>query len=140
VATDASGREIFHSGTLDVQNHIEPGSFVMKAIGVNAEGEEIVRHDLWHLVGAKFKRAVFPGYSDTYLYEFKVPKDAHGPLQVSARLCYRKANQYFMDLVFAGQHRTAPITDISSDRIEIALPEKVSRPSHEPMRASTGAP
>lgn len=119
--TDQAGQEMFHSGKLDPQNHIEPGSFVLKAVGMNANGEEIVRHDLWHLVGAKYKRAVFPGYSDMYQYDFKVPKDAKGPLKVTARLRYRKANQYFMDLVFPGERRTAPITDISTDRVEILL-------------------
>ncbi len=121
VVTDQTGRELFHSGKLDAQNHIEPGSFILKAVGVDADGKEIVRHDLWHLVGAKFKRAVFPGYSDMYQYELKVPRDAKGPLQVAARLRYRKANQYFMDMVFPGQHRTAPVTDISADKVEIPL-------------------
>jgi hypothetical protein len=119
--TDQTGREIFHSGKLDAQNHIEPGSFILKAVGVDANGDEIVRHDLWHLVGAKFKRAIFPGYSDMFEYQVKVPRDARGPLQVAARLRYRKANQYFMDMIFPGQHRMAPITDISMDKTQVAL-------------------
>lgn len=123
VVTDQTGREIFHSGKLDAQNHIEPGSFILKAVGVDANGGEIVRHDLWHLVGAKFKRAIFPGYSDMYEYQLKVPRDVKGPLQVAARLRYRKANQYFMDMLFPGQHRTATVTDISTDKIEILLQE-----------------
>ncbi|HEV2175596.1 MAG TPA: multiheme c-type cytochrome [Terriglobia bacterium] len=121
VVKDGTGREIYHSGKLTEQNHVEPGSFVLKAVGVNPEGQEIIRHDLWHYVGAKYKRAVFPGYSDMYEYDLKVPQDAHGPLQVTARLRYRKANQYFMDFSFPGQHLAAPITDISSDRVEIPL-------------------
>lgn len=118
---DQTGRELFHSGKLTDQNHVEPGSFVLKAVGTNADGQEIIRHDLWHYVGAKYKRAVFPGYSDMYEYDFKVPKDVHGPLAVTARLRYRKANQYFMDFSFPGQHLQSPITDISTDKVEIPL-------------------
>ncbi len=122
VVQDANSRTIFHSGELTAAGHIEqPGSVIFKAVGVNPSGQEIVRHDLWHLVGAKFKRAIFAGYSDRAKYEFRVPANASGPLTVTARLRYRKANQYFMDMVFPGQHRTAPVTDISSDQVQIAL-------------------
>lgn len=135
---DQAGRELFHSGKLTDQNHVEPGSFVLKAVGTNADGQEIIRHDLWHYVGAKYKRAVFPGYSDMYEYNLKVPKDAQGPLQVTARLRYRKANQYFMDFSFPGQHLKAPITDISSDKIEVVLQEGKSSPGGAHARTSQG--
>jgi hypothetical protein len=141
VVTDSAGREVFHSGKLDSQNHIEPGSFILKAVGVDANGDEIVRHDLWHLVGAKFKRAIFPGYSDMYQYQLKVPRDAKGPLQVAARLRYRKANQYFMDMLFPGQHKAAPVTDISSDKIEIALQDgKAGKGASGARTAKAAAP
>ncbi len=121
IARDQDGRTLFHSGQLTADNHVEPGTFVLKAMGVNAEGQEIVRHDLWHYVGATFKRAIFPGYSDMYEYRFAVPATVKGPLEVTARLRYRKANQYFMDWAFPGQHLQAPITDISDDRAEISI-------------------
>lgn len=124
---DQTGRELFHSGDLTAENHVEPGSFVLKAVGMNADGQEIVRHDLWHYVGAKYKRAVFPGYSDMYEYDLKIPKDVKGPLTVTARLRYRKANQYFMDFSFPGQHLQSPITDISSDQVEIPLTSSANR-------------
>jgi hypothetical protein len=126
-ARDGAGHVVFHSGQLLPNHHIEPGAFILKAVGVDAEGKEIVRHDLWHLVGAKFKRAIFPGYSDMYQYSFAVPRGTVGPIQISARLRYRKANQYFMDVVFPGQNRTAPVTDLSSDRALVAVAPGTSR-------------
>ena len=119
--SDSTGRVVFHSGELMPDDHLEPGTFVLKAEGVNAEGQEIVRHDLWHYVGAKWKRAIFPGYSDMYEYKFKVPRNVKGPLTITARLRYRKANQYFMDFAFPGKHLQSPITDLSSDRVDVQL-------------------
>ena len=119
--SDQTGRVIFHSGELMADDHLEPGTFVLKAEGVNAEGQEIVRHDLWHYVGAKWKRAVFPGYSDMCEYKFIVPRTVKGPLTIAARLRYRKANQYFMDFAFPGKHLQSPITNLSSDRVEVPL-------------------
>jgi hypothetical protein len=119
--TDRTGRVIFHSGELLPNDHLEPGTFVLKAEGINAEGQEIVRHDLWHYVGAKWKRAIFPGYSDTYEYHFAAPRNIQGPLTIAARLRYRKANQYFMDFAFPGRRPETPITDLSSDRVNVPL-------------------
>ena len=119
--SDPAGRVIFHSGELLPDDHLEPGTFVLKAEGVNAEGNEIVRHDLWHYVGAKWKRAIFPGYSDMYEYKFTVPRDVKGSLTIAARLRYRKANQYFMDFAFPGKHLQTPITDLSRDSVEVPI-------------------
>ncbi|HEV2426480.1 MAG TPA: hypothetical protein VGZ29_16765 [Terriglobia bacterium] len=119
--SDASEKVLFHSGELTADDHVEPGTFVLKAEGVNSSGQEIVRHDLWHYVGAQWKRAIFPGYSDMYEYRLRLPLTAKGPLTISARLRYRKANQYFMDFAFPGQHLSTPITDLSGDRVEVPL-------------------
>ncbi len=144
--SDETGSVIFHSGQVQADGHLEPGTFVLKAQGVNAEGEEIVRHDLWHYVGAKWKRAIFPGYSDMYEYTFTVPRSARGPLSIAARLRYRKANQYFMDFAFPGKHLHSPITDLSSDRVEVqfagaeraAAAAPVKGNDERPGRASPG--
>lgn len=130
---DRTGRLVYHSGGLTPQDHIEDGSFVLKGIGVNAAGETIVRHDLWNEVGAKGKRVVFPGYTDMYRYQFVVPHNAQGPFTITARLRYRKANQYMMDWAFAGQNLQAPITNMASDRLVIPLEERARK------AASTGA-
>jgi hypothetical protein len=118
---DAKGRVIYHSGQLTAQNHVEPGTLVLRAIGVNPEGKPVVRHHLWHYVGTISRRAIFPGYSDMYEYKFTVPAHVQGPLQVAAQLRYRKANQYFMNFVFPGQFVKAPVTTMSSGTAEIAL-------------------
>ncbi|HUY13437.1 MAG TPA: multiheme c-type cytochrome [Terriglobia bacterium] len=119
--SDSTGRVLFHSGELTAQGHVEPGTFVLKAVGVNPQGQEITRHDLWHYIGAQWKRAIFPGYSDMYEYKFNVPRNAPTPLTITARLRYRKANQYFMDFSFPGKRLETPITNLSSDRVEVSL-------------------
>lgn len=118
---DNTSREIFHSGGLDPDNHVEAGSFILKPLAITTEGREIMMADLWHPVGPKFRPAILPGHSETYDYQLRVPGNVEGPLVVRARLRYRKANQFFMDSVYTGRHREAPITDISSGRLEVAV-------------------
>ena len=128
---DRTGQVVFHSGELSPDGYDEPGTFVLKAVGINPEGVEIVRHDLWHYVGAKWKRAIFPGYSDMYEYKFAVPRKVQGPLVITARLRYRKANQYFMDFAFPGKHLQTPITDIPSDQVEVPVSVAARGPKGE---------
>jgi hypothetical protein len=132
--SDPAGRVIFHSGQLTAQNHVEPGTLVLRAVGVNPEGQPIVRHHLWNYVGTISRRAIFPGYSDMYDYTFTVPRNIQGPLHVTARLCYRKANQYFMNFVFPGRFVKAPVTTMSSGSVQIALLTSGSLPPKSATR------
>ncbi len=121
VVEDETGKTIFHSGLLDRDFHIEDGSYILKPLAINMGGEKIMKRDLWHPVGPRFRRAILARESDGYDYVLSVPPDAHGPLTVKARLRYSKANQFFMDAVHPVQRRTAPITDISSAVRTIAV-------------------
>ncbi len=66
--TDDAGRMVFSSGKRDAKNFIQPGSFLFKAEPVDQHGNLIDRHNLWEMVGVRYRRALFPGYSDTVQY------------------------------------------------------------------------
>ena len=140
IVTDANGKEIYHSGKLQEDGFVEPGSFVFKAEGVDAQGNLIDRHNLWELVGARFKRSLFPGFTDTARFEFtcpdqispqrrfpgsgahefEAPADVQGPLRIRARLLYRKVNQHLLNIVTGRTDVRAPVTEV--DRDELVLP------------------
>jgi hypothetical protein len=62
--TAEDGTVIFATGRRDEKNFIEPGSFMFKVEPVDQYGNLIDRHNLWEMVGVRFRRALFPGYSD----------------------------------------------------------------------------
>jgi hypothetical protein len=66
--TDDAGKTVFASGKRDEKNFIQQGSFLFKAEPVDQQGNLIDRHNLWEMVGVRFRRALFPGYSDTVQY------------------------------------------------------------------------
>ena len=66
--TDDAGRIVFTSGKRDAKNFIQPGSFLFKAEPVDQHGNLIDRHNLWEMVGVRYRRALFPGYSDSVQY------------------------------------------------------------------------
>jgi len=66
--TDEAGKTVFTSGKRDEKNFIQQGSFLFKAEPVDQQGNLIDRHNLWEMVGVRFRRSLFPGYSDTVQY------------------------------------------------------------------------
>ncbi len=143
VVTDQDGNEIFTSGTLDENNFIEPGSFIFKAEPVDQYNNVIDRHNLWEMVGVRYSRALYPGHSDNADFRIPLPDslgrkssvsmnipgdklntDKHQTiLNISARLQYRKINQYLMNAVFGNTYDnpTATVTTISSDRADVTV-------------------
>jgi hypothetical protein len=141
--TDAAGSIVFHSGEVDPRHMVETGTFMFKAEPVDRYGNLIDRHNLWEMVGVRFKRALFPGSEDVASYmldcsgvaaepaarepkveslQLPVPPGAAGELHVLARLNYRKVDQYLLNTMF-GEDKgvTSPVTVVSEDRAVIRV-------------------
>ncbi len=132
---DEQGKAIFVSGRRDHRNFLEPGTFLFKAEPVDQYGNLIDRHNLWEMVGVRYRRSLFPGYSDTVEYnvmcpsgalsapagggkgdrEFSVPAHQSGKLKITATLHYRKIDQFLLNYVLGEKSGlTAPVVDIAS--------------------------
>ncbi len=149
VVRDETGKVIYESGTVDAKGFIKPGSFLFKAEPVDQYGNLIDRHNLWEMVGVRHRRSIFPGFSDTAEFAFFCPEldtarharlphqqeysfnaPGRGQLQVTAKLRYRKIDQFLLNFLrsagffpeFAGQHLSSPITDMDEEQtvIEVA--------------------
>lgn len=136
---DGEGRAVYVSGRRDERNFLEPGTFLFKAEPVDQYGNLIDRHNLWEMVGVRYRRSLFPGYSDTVTYDVMCPSgvaggrpagtarqyavtpQAEGPLRIEAKLNYRKVDQFLLNYVFGPDKRmTSPV-------VEIARAEKTVR-------------
>jgi len=131
-AKDQSGNVVFTSGHMNKEHFVEPGSFMFKAEPVDQYGNLIDKHNLWEMVGVRYKRAMFPGFSDKATFSFPCPAsvktfdtdsltrqtfkftapDRITQLTITARLKYRKFDQYLLNFLFgkdAGITATASI-------------------------------
>jgi hypothetical protein len=156
--TDDTGKEVFSSGKRDAKNFITPGTFLFKAEPVDQNGNLIDRHNLWEMVGVRFRRSIFPGYSDTVQFSVpctgsladgqaaptpqsgqtnlvKVPPPAQsGSFQITAILEYRKVDQFLLNYLFGEENKlTSPVTEI--DRATATVKVKT-----KPPRLSFAAP
>jgi hypothetical protein len=108
---DAAGNVLAEWGALDEQTRRildrpgeehrlgADGALVLESIPVDEDGNELRRHELWKKAGGKGRRVVFPQYSDSQAFRFRVDPGVEGPLRVSADLNYRRYRQEFLDLV-----------------------------------------
>ncbi|MEX1187604.1 MAG: multiheme c-type cytochrome [Gemmatimonadaceae bacterium] len=120
--TDQAGRVVFQSGQRDSAHFIAPGSFMLKAEPVDENGNLIDRHNLWEMVGVRYRRSLFPGFSDQETFTFACPDPPVTELHVTARLMYRKVDQYLLNFLFGKESGiTAPITVLSEDRKTIRV-------------------
>jgi len=141
--TNEVGELVFASGRRDEKNFIEPGSFLFKAEPVDQYGNLIDRHNLWEMVGVRFRRALFPGYSDTAQFSIPCtggladkPKDGDwkeeqtvtspnmkgGDYTVTAKLLYRKVDQFLLNFLFGETNTvTSPVALIDSAEIKIKV-------------------
>jgi hypothetical protein len=134
IVTDADGNEIYHTGAIDEDGNVDRAQVWFKADGFDRRGELIDRHNLWDLVGASYKRSLFPGVTDNVAVELQCPSMARGrvraagdeklgpgqrqqdfsvptadatagsELKAEAILWYRKANPEFLDRVYGKEH------------------------------------
>ncbi|HET9793297.1 MAG TPA: multiheme c-type cytochrome [Thermoanaerobaculia bacterium] len=133
---DASGAVVFTSGRPDAKKMIPPGSFLFKAEPVDRYGNLIDRHNLWEMVGVRYRRSLFPGYSDVAEYTFTcpssggtpapvrdlvVPDPPVGAVSIEAILHYRKLDQFLVDFLFPGKGLSAPITDLARARAVVHI-------------------
>ncbi len=142
VVRDETDRVVFESGTVDDKGFIQQGSFIFKAEPVDQYGNLIDRHNLWEMVGVRHRRALFPGFSDTAEYELMCPDlrrakkrfpsgtvelsapEGPGKLTITARLLYRKADQYLLNFIFGeASGLTSPITEMAIATREVIVGE-----------------
>jgi hypothetical protein len=140
--TDPGGRVLYASGRRDERHFIEPGTFMFKAEPVDQYGNLIDRHNLWEMVGVRYRRSLFPGFSDTAEYTFACPSDASKgspalerqefrfdapktaapELKVEARLLYRKIDQYLLNFMFGEKAGlTMPVTEMARVQARIRV-------------------
>jgi hypothetical protein len=155
IVTDGEDRVIYHAGRLDPGGRADDPPVIFKAEGFDRRGDLIDRHNLWDLVGAKYKRSLFPGFTDAVHLDlacpilgatietgsagsrvagFEVPAGEAGmenTLHIEAILWYRKANPEFLDRVYGRESGIrSPVTDISRAEASVRL-VNAERTAHE---------
>ncbi len=104
-ATDATGKVIFWSGYVEDSGMgpVEPGAHFYKAYQLDADGNQINKRNAWQARSVLYVHAIQPGAADTVHYLLNIPKDAKGPIRLTAKLNHRKFSWYYTQFAYAGK-------------------------------------
>ena len=104
-ATDATGKVIFWSGQVEDggRGPVEPGAHFYKAYQLDADGNQINKRNAWQARSVLYVHAIQPGAADTVHYLLNIPKDAKGPIHLTAKLNHRKFSWYYTQFAYAGK-------------------------------------
>lgn len=133
---DATGRRIFWSGRVEDNGRgpVERGAHFYRSFQLDAEGNPINKRNAWQTRSVLYVRLIPPGAADTAHYRVRIPKDAKGPITLSAKLNYRKFAHYYTQFVFAGQPKPgqpAGLVSLNHDSREFTFD-----PRHIPANVS----
>jgi tetratricopeptide (TPR) repeat protein len=117
---DASGKIIFWSGQAADNGHgpVERGAHFYRSYQLDGEGNPINKRNAWQTRSTLYVRLIPPGAADVAHFRVKVPKDARGPITLTAKLNYRKFSHYYTQFAYAGEPKGpqgASLVSISHD-------------------------
>jgi Flp pilus assembly protein TadD len=104
-AKDARDQVIFWSGRVEDEGKgpVEPGAHFYRSLQLDALGNPINKRNAWQSRSVLYTRLIPPGAADTIHFRLRVPKDAVGPLTLTAKVNYRKFSRYYTQFVYAGK-------------------------------------
>jgi tetratricopeptide (TPR) repeat protein len=111
---DTDGAEVYHSGFLKADGSLDPRAHSFTNRPVNTDGQFVDNHKVWTIHSVAYDSTVPAGRSALVRYQFRVPPNAKGPLNVTARVNYRHLRQSYLNNVFGKDHPAYPIVEISS--------------------------
>ncbi len=134
-ATDAHGQPVFSAGTLDAQERLQGKTVEYRSFLLDRQAHVLYNHALWDAVGARDKRAIVPGASDSAEFRFRVPCGVAGPLHCKLRLLYRKFNPDSLAAIFPNSTPPpVPITEISSVSVDLPVQPASRAAAHNPAQ------
>lgn len=104
-ARDATGRIIYWNGAVadGGKGPVDPGAHMYKAFQLDGDGNEINKRNAYQARSVLYVHAIPPGAADTVHYLLRIPKDAKGPITITAKLNHRKFSWYYTNFAYAGQ-------------------------------------
>ncbi|MFO0959958.1 MAG: multiheme c-type cytochrome [Isosphaeraceae bacterium] len=122
LAARSGGVEIGHSGGLDEAGQVDPYAHFVNVYMLDRDGNRIDRRNPQDIFVPLYNKQIPPGAGQVVHFELEVPEGAKGPVELEARLNYRKFDRTYMDYIFGkGKGPELPIVKMASDAVTLPL-------------------
>jgi Tfp pilus assembly protein PilF len=114
VATDSTGKEIYHSGFIKPDGALDERAHSFTNRPVNINGTFVDNHKVFTIHSVAYDNTVAAGRSTLVRYEFQIPSNAKGALTITARVNYRHLRQSYLNNIFGKDHPAYPIVELAT--------------------------
>lgn len=108
------------NGAMDDERRVDRAAYFVNSYQLDREGQRIDRRNAQDIYAPLYDHQIPPGSADVVQFAFTLPRElsieAGSPIQLTARLNYRKFDSHYIDLI-TGEANLLPVTEISSDRV-----------------------
>jgi tetratricopeptide (TPR) repeat protein len=106
----------------DDSGPVDPWSHFINVLMLDRSGNRINRRNPQDIFTPLYDKQIPPGAASVVHYRLDVPADIAGPVQLSARVRYRKFDYEYMNLVYKDKPvPKLPIVDMCSDRVTLPV-------------------
>ncbi len=125
-ACDSTGRVVFWSGKVadNGRGPVDPGAHFYRSYQLDADGNMINKRNAFETRSVLYVRLIPPGAADVAHYRMTIPKDAHGPITVTARLKYRKFAHSYTQFAYQNAPNVSGPTKSIPDLPIVTIAEK----------------
>ena len=132
------GRVIGKSGNRDDRERVDKWSHFVNNFVVDREGNRINRRNAHDIFTVLYKHQIPPGAGQTVHYLLNVPDDSDEPIEITARILYRKFDTEYLDVIRGdrdpqrdeldlgqvGDPNDLPIIEIARDEITLEVSDE----------------
>jgi hypothetical protein len=121
----ANGKEIARNGSLakpDETGPVDPWSHFINVLMLDRHGNRINRRNPQDIFTPLYNKQIGPGAAAVMHYRLDVPADVTGPIELSAKVRFRKFDYEYMKIVHEGKEPPKlPIVDMCSDKVTLPV-------------------
>ena len=126
--TDATGRAISHSGYLNPDGTLDKDAHSFTNRMIDKNGKYLDLHQVWSRRVVAYDNTIQSGRSSLVRYQFRIPEDAKGPLQITARVNYRHFRQGYLNFILGNKHPAYPVVEVAEQTRTIQVGQNAPQP------------
>jgi tetratricopeptide (TPR) repeat protein len=118
----SDGKIIGRSGGIDELGAVDPYAHFINVYMLDRHGKRIDRRNPQDIFVPLYNKQIPPGAGQVVHFLLNVPESVTGPIELEARLNYRKFDRTYMDFVFGeNQGPDLPVVLMAKDALKLAV-------------------
>jgi tetratricopeptide (TPR) repeat protein len=140
LAAGSAAGKFFESGVLDETGRLDAAADRLTTLVIDEEGGHMDRRQPQDIRVPLYNNGIGPGAARTVHYRVAIPKDAKGPITLSAGTHYRKFSRDYTTFTLGAASPSLPVTTLASDSVTLPLQGSPVPAAEKRARGNTDPP